>query len=190
MEEVWLPVKGFEFYEISNHGRLKRVKGSPGHFSGIITHVQICPKGGYPQYRMRLNNKKTARYIHRLVAEHFVDGFRPGLEVNHIDGNKFNNKADNLEWVSRLDNVRHACKTGLVKQYKGDRTGKKFNSWKIVMQFDNSKCIAECICNRVFIRNVYTIANGGSKECRFCSNKKKAQNRSSAKVSFIENQAN
>lgn len=59
-------------------------------------------------------NNKTYRVgvtVHTLVARAFVSGYKPGLQVNHIDGNKKNNKASNLEWVTGKENIEHAIKT-------------------------------------------------------------------------------
>ena len=67
--------------------------------------------GGYLE--VSINGRR--RDVHRLVAECFVP--RPAgevLEVNHKDGDKLNNRASNLEWVSHLENVRHAYRTGLI----------------------------------------------------------------------------
>ena len=55
------------------------------------------------------------RYIHRAVARLFLGDY-VNLQVNHIDGNKFNNCLDNLEWVSPSANIKHAHKTGLMKK--------------------------------------------------------------------------
>jgi len=49
--------------------------------------------------------------VHRLVAWKYVSGYKKGLTVNHIDGNKLNNNADNLEWISIKDNCIHAMKS-------------------------------------------------------------------------------
>ena len=47
-------------------------------------------------------------YLHRLVAEAFISNPSGKLEVNHINGNKLDNRAENLEWATRSDNMRHA----------------------------------------------------------------------------------
>lgn len=53
------------------------------------------------------DNLKTVS-VHRLVALSFVPGYKEGLCVNHKDGNKLNNSAENLEWVTGSENIRHA----------------------------------------------------------------------------------
>lgn len=66
--------------------------------------------------------KKTSHRLHRLVALHFVDGYKPGLNVNHIDGDRTNNSASNLEWVSHKENMENAVKRGVLdgrNKYRG-----------------------------------------------------------------------
>ena len=62
--------------------------------------------------------------IHRIVATHFVDGYTDVKnEVDHVDGDKRNNKASNLEWVSRVENVRRGFAKGLMPPMRGSRNG-------------------------------------------------------------------
>lgn len=68
---------------------------------------------GYCQLNLYKDKRPVMRYVHRLVAEAFVDNPTGAREVNHKDGNKLNNAADNLEWVSRSANMLHAYKNGL-----------------------------------------------------------------------------
>lgn len=58
-------------------------------------------------------DKRSSHYIHRLVASMFVEGYLEGFVVNHIDGDKFNNSIENLEWVSQQDNIVHSVEQGL-----------------------------------------------------------------------------
>ena len=73
------------------------------------------PRTGYCQVFLRKNKKLTSRYLHRLVAEAFIPNPDHLCEVNHIDGNKTNNTAQNLEWTTRSRNIKHAYETGLRK---------------------------------------------------------------------------
>ena len=59
---------------------------------------------------------RVAKLVHRLVAVHFVDGFDVDREVNHLNGDKTDNRAVNLEWVTRTQNHNHAVDIGLQPQ--------------------------------------------------------------------------
>lgn len=75
---------------------------------------------GYPKVKLRLGvNSRVSRLVHRLVAIEFVAGYKLGLDVNHIDGDKMNAHCSNLEWVTRRENILHAYRTGL-KSNRGD----------------------------------------------------------------------
>ena len=75
-------------------------------------------EGGVPSYllvRTSIKNKVKSVRVHRLVASAWLVNDDPEnkIQVNHVDGNKFNNHIDNLEWVTRSQNQRHAVETGL-----------------------------------------------------------------------------
>lgn len=91
VEEIWKPVLGYGNYIISNYGRVKN------RFTGHILADKV-EKNGY--VRVHLSNQGTAKLflLHRLVACAFVPNPDNHPTVNHIDENKQNNRADNLEW--------------------------------------------------------------------------------------------
>jgi hypothetical protein len=188
MQEVWQVVRGFSgHYEISSYGRLRRTPGSPGGKGGrLVTHIQIC-KGGYLQYRMRLNTKKTARYIHRLVAEHFVPGQQEGLQVNHIDGDKKNNMPDNLEWVTPRQNIWHACVNGLNPNFRSDFEGYRSGTVVILSRLPNGKALIRCDCGREYVRAPYKILNNRIQRCFMCSQKELANRPRRPKSKAINN---
>lgn len=126
MEEIWKPIKGYEgLYEISNLGKLKSLAKSPG--VGINKRYmvdRILPgykvKRKYIQVQLWKNQKVKVKGAHRLVLETFKPTNNPKLETNHIDGNKYNNNIDNLEWVTSKENKRHAFKNGLCDHRRGE----------------------------------------------------------------------
>ena len=68
---------------------------------------------GYHCLKLWDGKKAHHRSVHRLVAAKYCKNRRPDTEVNHIDGNKLNNCASNLEWVTKSENGKHAYRTGL-----------------------------------------------------------------------------
>ena len=75
---------------------------------------------------VRTTNKNYQ--LHRLVAVAFIPNKEKKPEVNHKNGNKTDNRASNLEWVTRLENVQHAIKTGLVKLLKKNEGPVKYTN--------------------------------------------------------------
>ena len=91
----------FVRYEVSNLGRIRHA------LTKELLHPAINGKG-YLRFTAKLKGKTVTTSVHTQVALAFVDGWREGLQVNHKDGNKLNNCAWNLEWVSASENVRHS----------------------------------------------------------------------------------
>lgn len=125
-EEEWSEIRGFPNYVISSFGRI-------GNWT-TGTELKPRPSGwGYLQVMLSINGKQFTKSIHLLVAEYFVPGMDEGLEPNHKDGNKQNNYAYNLEWVTKGMNNQHALDTGLRKP-RGTSvvasTGERFSSVK------------------------------------------------------------
>lgn len=95
--ETWKPSREGH-YEVSDAGRVRNAA------TGHVVTPWSTPTG----YLIVGIGKRLREYVHRLVAEAFVPGKIDGFEVNHLDGNKANNSASNLEWVSHSANQRHA----------------------------------------------------------------------------------
>jgi len=69
----------------------------------------------YKSVTLRENSKQFSFSVHVLVAKAFIENPQNLPQVNHKDGNKFNNNVNNLEWSTPSDNQKHAVKTGLWK---------------------------------------------------------------------------
>lgn len=112
-KEKWVPVTGHPSYLVSDKGSIIKAKGA--HCSGRVIS-QWKTQGGYCCVTLHSSGVRSNRTVHSLVARHFkADGYAEGLEVNHIDGDKGNNTASNLEWVTSSQNKRHAASLGLYK---------------------------------------------------------------------------
>lgn len=98
--------------------------GKTATFSSTFHERAIRPcttRSGYLEVAVLHQGKRVKERLHRLVALAFVPGHVDGLTVNHIDGNKLNNSAENLEWVSLSRNTQHQWESGLV-DLRGERS--------------------------------------------------------------------
>ena len=110
MEEIWKPISGHELnYEVSTFGRVRRISGGRGAQRMKILK-QRPNKAGYLYVGLRVKGQTNGKnkQVHRIVALTFLHRETEDLQVNHIDYNPANNRVDNLEWVTRLENVRHS----------------------------------------------------------------------------------
>lgn len=118
MPEEWRAIEGYEKYQVSNYGRIKSFWYNK---EGIIIEAKDNGKG-YLRVGLSCRNdrKKTTcingRYrskmlqVHRIVASAFLPNIYSLPEINHIDGNSYNNNVTNLEWCNHSHNVKHTFK--------------------------------------------------------------------------------
>lgn len=120
--EIWKDIEGYEgYYQVSNFGNLRSLERYLPRADGGVYKVASkqlktpINRDGYPTVRLYKNRKATSLKVHRLVAITFIPNHQNKKVINHIDGDKTNNKIDNLEWVTHKENTLHAYKTGLKK---------------------------------------------------------------------------
>lgn len=110
-QEIWQPISCAPNYAVSSLGRVRskaqRILRPANHRNYLQVGLSLGTR-----------NNKIYRMIHCLVAEAFIDE-RRDRQVNHVDGNKHNNRLSNLEYVTASENVRHAFATGLSKSFGG-----------------------------------------------------------------------
>lgn len=109
MIEEWRPVEGFDGYEVSDAGNV-RCSRPRGNQQAPVEPRPLKPKGrkSGTYLRVQIGKYGPTRTVHSLVADAFVEGKAPGLEVAHENGNKYDNRAENLRWKTRKEN--HADK--------------------------------------------------------------------------------
>lgn len=127
-EERWLPVVGYEgIYEVSSHGRVRSLNRVAGRskkrkIAGQMIASERPNSWGYPVVQLHDAEGRHNVYVtHRVVAAAFLGPRPEGHDVNHIDGNKRNARAENLEYVTRSENNLHAYRTGLKLPTEGRR---------------------------------------------------------------------
>ena len=112
--ELWKTISYASNYEVSNMGNIKNLKTNK---LLTIDYDRLKKDNSRARPGLSHDGKITGYYLHRIVAEHFIDNPDNLPEVNHIDGDFYNNKANNLEWISKLDNMRHASENKLINRY-------------------------------------------------------------------------
>jgi len=106
IEERWQTISVNDAYEVSNLGRVRRIE------SGRILMSQPR-RNGYISVSLVMRDGCQKRfYVHRLVAIEFCGGIPPGMEVNHLNFCRHDNRAENLEVVTRLQNTAHSKRAG------------------------------------------------------------------------------
>lgn len=164
MSEIWKDVPGFEgLYQVSNLGRVKSLpRQRKGRGKGYRTTPEKVLKpirvGDYLGVQLCDLTHHEKRYVHRMVAMAFLDNPENKTEVNHIDGNKYNNKVINLEWCTHSENGVHAFRTGLRKAAT-PRNKKKV----VLVSYDKSQLIFDSIAEAADFLGV--AQSGVSRSC-------------------------
>lgn len=181
-KEIWKDVIGYEeLYEVSNLGKLRHkdvlVDDIKNNRKMHIKQKYMKPclgKRGYYVYVVSKNNKKKHLPIHRLIAIHFIPNPNDYPVINHINGNKLDNRIENLEWCTYSHNNSEAFRIGLRKTDYENSGFKKYNDSikKKINQYD---------MNMIFIKSWNSIQEASetlnicsSHICRCCKGKIKS----------------
>ena len=123
MREIYKDIIGYEnIYQISNLGNVKVLERSwrCGNNYNVIKHhkeyilkTKITSKG-YAAVKLCKDGKRSWPLVHRLIAQAFISNPNNLPDVNHRNGIKKDNSISNLEWITNLDNIKHASLNGLL----------------------------------------------------------------------------
>jgi hypothetical protein len=128
--ELWRSISEYKNYEASSHGRIRNFE------TGRILKPKL-DKDGYHQIQLSKNNTRKSFFVHRLVADAFIDNLDNKEQVDHIDHNRTNNCVNNLRYVSNQENQMNKSKQSkhASSKYKGvyyDKTSKKWRAYIMI----------------------------------------------------------
>ena len=125
-EEVWQDIKGFEgYYQVSNMGRAKSlertVENGRGYYKTVPEKIlKVYDNGrGYLFVQLCKDGKVKNCFVHRLVADAFCENPSGYKEINHINEDKSDNRAENLEWCDRAYNIKYGTRNQRMAEKRG-----------------------------------------------------------------------
>ncbi len=155
--EIWKNIKDFNnIYQVSNYGRIRGinrlVNSKSNSYKVVKGQLRVCIKGncGYLRVSLSKNNYNKYYSVHRLVAMAFIINDDNKSTVNHKDGNKLNNNLDNLEWMTKSENILHGLKNRLIP------TGEKRKDSKLTLK--NVKYIRNSRENGAYLAKKFNVS--------------------------------
>jgi hypothetical protein len=119
--EKWKKIQGFSNYEASNKGNLRSLNYKRTGKKKVLK-PSVCD--GYLKTMLKSDcGKYKSWYVHKFICLAFHGQKTKGMEINHKDGDKLNNSPDNLEYVTRSENIKHSYNLGLKKPQVGSSNG-------------------------------------------------------------------
>jgi len=119
--EHWKKIKGFSDYEASTLGRLRSLNYKR---TNKVKVLKPSISGGYLKTMLKDDSGKyRSSYVHKFVCLAFLGDRPTKYEINHKDGLKINNSIENLEYITKSENIKHAYKLGLISVKVGSSNG-------------------------------------------------------------------
>jgi hypothetical protein len=139
----WKPVPGFsDFLEAAADGSVRSIKFRGHQYRGRLLKP-VIDNHGYPYVIFSAEGKRLRLTVHRIIATTFLGPRPEGMQIDHVDGNKLNNAASNLEYVTPRENMRRAYRLGLVKLPPAARSRKRLAAALEYILNDSSSSLSE-----------------------------------------------
>lgn len=166
--EKWKPLNDEDMFVVSSEGRVwcHSHTGANGRtIKGHFVKCYVSKTDGYVRFNFWYKGKRCCKTLHRAVAELFIPNQSQKPEVNHINGNKTDNRAENLEWCTASENQRHALNTGLRRlncPAQSKQVGLYNQSGQLVLTFPS---VAEASrSTRTSVHRIYKRCEGKTKK--------------------------
>ncbi|NEZ46509.1 hypothetical protein FDF74_04675 [Clostridium niameyense] len=176
MKETWKDIIGYKgLYKVSNFGRvksLKRYKNNHSKLQVVDEKIKSTRKDiqGYLLLDLYKDNIGKTFRVHRLVADAFIENSENKESVNHIDGNKENNRVSNLEWATFKEQNEHFYRNNLKSKDSINKAIKAMNK----AQSKRVKCLNNGIIYESASEAARVIGVSGSLIMRCCRGERKS----------------
>lgn len=158
--EIWKDIEGYEgLYQVSNLGRIRGIDRYVGYkngkkrlWKGKIKTQTVTDKGYLKVRLCDRTTKDKSDEVQRIVARAFIPNPDNKPQVNHIDGNKKNNRVENLEWVTAQENDIHkinVLKKGIKPVMQYDLSGNYIATYESAVKAEEATHVARCSISNV-----------------------------------------
>ena len=160
MNEVWKSIPGADGCMVSDMGR---IRDKSGRIKPQDTDLE-----GYRRVSIKIEGRPLHLRVHTIVASVFIPNPYNKPFVNHINGIKTDNRAENLEWATPKENAQHAIRMGLISKQDYEKIAKA--KYKKILQFDlDGNFIKEWASMKSIVEYLGISSNGNIAKC--CSGK-------------------
>lgn len=135
MRDIWTRTNRNKNYEVNPDGYVRNSRNN---------YVLTNSPNNKGYMTVSLGKRMPGQFVHHLVAEAYVPGYEPGLDVDHKNGKKWDNRAENLEWCTRSENIKRAFEMGLATPHRSENGGAPPRKVRIIETGEVYSSISDC----------------------------------------------
>ena len=117
----WRIIPDHRNYEACSNGQIRRCVPGVNTYPGRLRKLQLNPTNGYLQVSLYYNGQESRCWVHRLIAVAFLGPCPDGFQVNHKNGNRTDNRIENLEYVTPQENIYDKARRKQIELTKAVR---------------------------------------------------------------------